>query len=105
MGQPEAPVVIPSQNARSGSLAISSEDWNGCCVAKMDKTRGLVSMLLCIFLGGLGTCISGCLDDSGCNCGIVCLGILQIILLPFVVGYIWSIITGVMTFVCAYGTL
>lgn len=56
-------------------------------------------------LVGLGTCISGCLDDSGCNCGIVCLGILQIILLPFVVGYIWSIITGVMTFVCAYGTL
>lgn len=28
MGQPEAPVVIPSQNARSGSLAISSEDWS-----------------------------------------------------------------------------
>lgn len=28
MGQPEAPVVIPSQNARSGSLAVSSEDWS-----------------------------------------------------------------------------
>ena len=45
------------------------------------------------------------MDDRGCNCGLVCLGILQFILAYFFVGYIWAIVTGVMTFVNAYGQL
>ena len=45
------------------------------------------------------------MDDRGCNCGLVCLGILQFILASFFVGYIWAIVTGVMTFVNAYGQL
>ena len=28
VSQPEGPVVIPSQGSRSGSLAVSSEDWS-----------------------------------------------------------------------------
>ena len=39
------------------------------------------------------------MDDRGCNCGLVCLGILQMFLCVLFVGYIWAIVTGVMTFV------
>ena len=45
------------------------------------------------------------MDDRGCNCGLVCLGILQMFLCVLFVGYIWAIVTGVMTFVNAYGQL
>ena len=45
------------------------------------------------------------MDDRGCDCGLVCLGIVQMLLSPFLIGYIWAIITGAMTFANAYGQL
>ena len=45
------------------------------------------------------------MDDRGCDCGLVCLGIVQMFLCPFLIGYIWAIITGAMTFANAYGQL
>ena len=45
------------------------------------------------------------MDDRGCDCGLVCLGIVQMFLCPFLIGYIWAIITGIMTLANAYGSL
>ena len=45
------------------------------------------------------------MDDRGCDCGLVCLGIVQMFLCPFLIGYIWAIITGAMTLANAYGSL
>ena len=41
------------------------------------------------------------MDERGCNCGIVCLGITQLIFAAaFGVGYVWSFISGLITMSC-----
>ena len=45
------------------------------------------------------------MDDRGCNCGLVCLGIVQLLLAYVFIGWIWAIITGIMTLANAYGQL
>ena len=43
------------------------------------------------------------MDERGCNCGIVCLGITQLIFVAaFGVGYVWSFISGLITLCRAY---
>lgn len=61
-------------------------------------------MKVCVTnLLGLGTCIGGCMDERGCNCSVVCLGITQLIFVAaFGVGYVWSFISGLITLCRAY---
>ena len=54
---------------------------------------------------GFATCIGACIDENGCDPNLFILGITQIGLTISGVGYIWAIITGILTFYNAYGTL
>jgi hypothetical protein len=54
----------------------------------------IIILLLNIFLPGIGTIIMGCMSRYPCTW--FCTGICQIILIPFfLIGWIWSIITGI----------
>ena len=43
------------------------------------------------------------MDERGCNCAIVCLGLSQFLFVAlFGVGYVWSFISGLITLIRAY---
>ena len=86
---------------------------SGKCIPKVNRERAIIILILSFFfpgiliymyikLLGISTCIGGCLDDRGYNGSLVCLGILQLILTYVLIGYIWSIITAIMTLRNAY---
>lgn len=59
---------------------------------------GLALMILIvnIFLPGIGTIVVGCLNGVPNRCYFIGLGILQLFLAYFIIGYVWAIITSVM---------
>lgn len=50
-------------------------------------------LILNIFFPGWGTMVSACLG-SECRTATVLLGLLQLILAPLIIGWVWSIIWG-----------
>jgi hypothetical protein len=61
---------------------------------RLDKTMALVVLILNIFLPGVGTIIMGCVGNNAG--GWICIGICQALLAFLIIGWIWSIITGLM---------
>jgi hypothetical protein len=62
--------------------------------------NGILALVLCILLGGLGTIIVGAIDDRGNNkMNIILLGVIQLVLTFILVGWIWAVIWGIMVFV------
>ena len=62
--------------------------------------NGILALVLCILLGGIGTIIVGAIDDRGNDKkGIVILGVIQLLLSFIVIGWIWAIVWGILVFV------
>lgn len=62
--------------------------------------NGILALVLCILLGGLGTIIVGAIDDRGNNkTNIILLGVIQLVLTFIFVGWVWAVIWGIMVFV------
>lgn len=55
---------------------------------------GFCLLLLNIFLPGLGTMISSCMGRDGIVCEQLLVGLLQMLLSGFLIGWIWSIWWG-----------
>lgn len=52
-----------------------------------------IVLIINIFFPGVGTMIMGCMSgDAACNW--ICLGFAQLVLAPFIIGWIWAIVTG-----------
>jgi hypothetical protein len=61
---------------------------------RLDTTTALIILILNILFPGIGTIVMGC--QPGVNSGSwICIGILQMFLTLFIIGWIWSIITGI----------
>ena len=61
----------------------------------LDPGTALVVLILNIFFPGIGTMITGCVGRNANVGAWFCLGFLQLILLFCLIGWIWSIITGI----------
>jgi hypothetical protein len=60
----------------------------------VDKVMAVIILLLNIFLPGFGTIVMGCVGNNAG--GWICIGICQLFLAFLIIGWIWSIITGLM---------
>lgn len=74
-------IVINNQQSNDGYPKLSS----GCAI---------VILILNIFFPGIGTIIMGCAGNTNTGSWI-CIGICQILLAVFLVGWIWAIVVGV----------
>lgn len=65
------------------------------------KPNGILALVLCIVLGGLGTIIVGAIDDRGNNKkNIIILGVIQLVLsFAFGLGWVWALVWGILVFV------
>lgn len=61
----------------------------------LDPGTALVILILNIFFPGIGTMIAGCVGRNANVGAWFCIGFLQLILLFCLIGWIWSIITGI----------
>ena len=62
--------------------------------------NGILALVLCILLGGIGTIIVGAIDDRGNDKkSIIILGVIQFLLSFILIGWIWALIWGIMVFV------
>lgn len=62
-------------------------------VPKLNTCVALFILILNIFLPGFGTMFLACISGNDC-CGWWCKGVLQFILFPIIIGWVWSIMTG-----------
>mmetsp|Transcript_24963 Transcript_24963/g.28638 ORF Transcript_24963/g.28638 Transcript_24963/m.28638 type:complete len:85 (-) Transcript_24963:22-276(-) len=63
-------------------------------VVHVEGCPGFCLLLLNIFFPGVGTLLSSCMGGDGIRCDQFCIGILQILLAGFLIGWIWSIYWG-----------
>lgn len=56
---------------------------------------GIVALIGCILLGGIGTIIVGAMKSDK---NAIILGIIQFVLSIIIIGYIWALIWGIMVF-------
>ena len=62
--------------------------------------NGILALVLCILLGGLGTIIVGAIDDRGNDKkNIIILGVIQLVLSIIAVGWVWAVVWGILVFV------
>lgn len=57
------------------------------------QTEATIVMVINIFWPGVGTLISACMGD--CQGSTIAVGILQVILFPLLIGWIWAVCWGV----------
>src|SRR5688572_1662998 len=96
-----------SRRGRSRPLFIAAAGWSvGRPMGLFDiptvkrTPNGILALVLCILLGGIGTIIVGAIDDRGNDKkGIVILGVIQLLLSFIVIGWIWAIVWGILVFV------
>jgi hypothetical protein len=83
--------IIVVQQPVSPQYVLVSELTHG--YPRLTKANAVVILLLNIFFPGLGSVIMGCISPGAE--GFICIGILQFFLVPlFLIGWVWSIITG-----------
>ena len=73
--------------------AVIHEKWVGTCPESMvcvSDGQAKCIMILNIIAPSFGTFIASCLDQNGCNCQTYLLSILQSLLTPIIIGWIWS---------------
>ena len=73
----------------------------GCCSAAnpyVPYNVAPIVLVFDIFLPGVGTIIAAYFDPSGCNCKTITCGIFQMAMTVILVGWIWSIVQGVMIY-------
>ena len=56
---------------------------------QVNHSTALALLIVNIFLPGVGTIIAGVVDAMGCNSGAVVKGILQMLLAPIIIGWVW----------------
>lgn len=63
--------------------------------------NGILALVLCILLGGIGTIIVGAIDKGGNDKkNIIILGVIQVLTsFIFGLGWVWAIVWGIMVFV------
>ena len=61
---------------------------------RLDKVMALIILIVNVFAPGIGTIIMGCVGNKAE--GFICIGVCQLLLAIFIIGWIWSIITGLM---------
>ena len=95
-GNPNFPAVV--QHHTTNTVVLQPAQQTIIIIEKssypsVNKCLALIILILNIFCPGIGTIIMGC---SSQNCGEwVCTGLLQILLFPLLIGWIWAICTGV----------
>ncbi len=68
------------------------ENWTSE-IPKLPKNFALVLFIVNIFFPGVGTLISACVGEKFLKSQLI-VGLLQLILAAFIVGWVWSIIWG-----------
>jgi hypothetical protein len=63
--------------------------------------NGILALVLCILLGGIGTIIIGAIDNNGNDKkNIIIVGVLQFLAsFLFGLGWIWAVVWGIIAFV------
>lgn len=63
--------------------------------------NGILALVLCIFLSGLGTIIVGIMENSAQKKDIIIVGIIQLVVMivTFGIGGLWALIWGILVFV------
>ncbi len=84
-------IVVVTQQPSSPQFVLIQDQTDG--YPRLDKTTALVILILNIFFPGIGTMIMGCIGNNAG--GFICIGICQLLLTFLLIGWIWSIITGV----------
>jgi hypothetical protein len=60
--------------------------------------EGILALVLCILLGGVGTIIVGAMHKGPDQKDIIITGVIQFVLGFVIIGYIWALVWGIMTF-------
>ena len=84
-------IVVMTQQPTSPQFVLIQDQSDG--YPRLDKTTALVVLILNIFFPGIGTMIMGCIGNNAG--GFICIGICQLLLTVFLIGWIWAIITGI----------
>jgi hypothetical protein len=84
--QPQQVIIVHQTNVKHVHVTPAYPSLN----------RGLAVLifLLNIFFPGVGTMIAGCSSPE--HSGLICTGILQLVLTCIIIGWFWSIFTGIM---------
>ena len=69
----------------------------------MNETLGLICFILNIFIPGSGTILAGIADKQRIKCPALMVGILQMIFIIAIIGWIWSICHGYHIFLRSKG--
>ncbi len=97
--QPQQPTIVIAQPSLSSvQLNTAKDTICGNQIPYLDPTTGLVILILNIIFPGLGTMIVGCVGRNANCCAWFFIGFAQYLLVFCIVGWIWSILTGIQVY-------
>ena len=73
----------------------------GCCSAAnpyVPMTVAPFVLVFNIFGAGVGTLVASYYTPGGCSYKVMCCGIFQLLTMPLIVGWVWSIVQGCMIY-------
>ena len=79
----------------------NAPETDECCADAnplLTQDIALVVLILQIVTPGVGAIVAAYYDPKGCNCKCATFGVLQLLTVIVVAGYVWSIIQGVMLY-------
>ena len=86
-------VIVVQQNATPIVIERNANS-NNADYPVLQTGMALAVLILNIFLPGIGTIVMGCVGNNSGSW--VCIGLCQMFLAFFIIGWIWAIITGIM---------